>query len=259
MILWKDLCQFLPPGVWSDKPPHNDREKQNMLEIQYYTKHYRSKTTASETCLPQNSKKKIKSRCHTWRRQMGNYQLVLLKNVPKREWDRSYMKCLLQGRRLFNLFFFVFKQLQLSQEGQTAWTPWALTPLIRVGPAANNWACLPPLSSFSSLPSLEETSWVDRTDSSCSSVLLRIYRTFHLVEASEINYQGLTIYKLNGFLHILEDKSNKHQENHLTDENAETQRLSKQSRVTQPVSQLEPVSWEPVVFSLQETELSNFC
>ena len=173
--------------------------------------------------------------------------------------NRSYMKCLLQGRRLFNLFFFVFKQLQLSQEGQTAWTPWALTPLIRVGPAANNWACLPPLSSFSSLPSLEETSWVDRTDSSCSSVLLRIYRTFHRVEASEINYQGLTIYKLNGFLHILEDKSNKHQENHLTDENAETQRLSKQSRVTQPVSQLEPVSWEPVVFSLQETELSNFC
>jgi len=129
---------------------------------------------------------------------------------------------------------------------------------MRAGAAANNWACLPPLSSFSSLPSLEETSWVDRTDTSSSSILSRIYGTFHLVGASEINYQGLTIYKLNGFLHILEDKSNKHQETHLTEENTETQRLSKQSRVTQPVSQLEPVSWDPIVFSLQETELSNF-
>ena len=46
---------------------------------------------------------------------------------------------------------------------------------------------------------------------------------FHLVGASEINYQGLTIHKLNGFLHILEDKSNTHQETYLTDENTETQ------------------------------------
>lgn len=89
----------------------NDSKKRNVPETQYYTKHYQSKTTACETSLPQNTKKKkkkIKSRCHIWRRQMGNYQFVLLKNVPKREWDRSYMKCLLQGRRLFNLFFSLF-------------------------------------------------------------------------------------------------------------------------------------------------------
>ena len=88
---------------------------------------------------------------------------------------------------------------------------------------ANNWACLPALSSFSSFPLLEEISGVDRTDTSSSSLFLRIYRMFHLVGASEINYQGLTIHKLNGFLHILEDKSNTHQETHLTDENTETQ------------------------------------
>ena len=32
-----------------------------MPETQYYTKHYQSKTTASETSLPQNTKKKKKS------------------------------------------------------------------------------------------------------------------------------------------------------------------------------------------------------
>lgn len=53
-------------------------------------------------------KKKIKSVCHIWRRQMANHQFVLLKNVPKREWDRSSMKCLLPGRRLFNLIFSLF-------------------------------------------------------------------------------------------------------------------------------------------------------
>ena len=32
-----------------------------MPETQYYTKHYQSKTTASETSLPQNTKKKKKN------------------------------------------------------------------------------------------------------------------------------------------------------------------------------------------------------
>lgn len=81
-------------------------------------------------------KKKVKSLCHIWRRQMGNHQFVLLKNVPKREWYRSYMKCLLPRRRLFNLTFSGFKQLQLSQEGQTARTPQALTLLTWAGAAS---------------------------------------------------------------------------------------------------------------------------
>ena len=33
-----------------------------MPETQYYTKHYQSKTTASETSLPQNTKKKKKKK-----------------------------------------------------------------------------------------------------------------------------------------------------------------------------------------------------
>lgn len=43
-----------------------------------------------------------------WRRQMGNYQFVLLKNVPKRNEDRSYVKFVCYAAEnafICNLFF----------------------------------------------------------------------------------------------------------------------------------------------------------
>lgn len=113
-ILQRGLCWVLALWVTSDKKPQWWHTKENVI-CQRRTSSL-CKTLSFEEA---NFKimllklvyyimlKTIKSCCHIWRRQVGNYQFVLLKNVPKRNDERSYTKCLCsrEGAFIFHLVF----------------------------------------------------------------------------------------------------------------------------------------------------------
>lgn len=72
-----------------------------------------------------------------WGRQMGNYQFVLLKNVPKRNEDRSYVKFVCYAAENAFICNLVFWERVYRSRVPT--TQWVLPPLTEaaaaVGPA----------------------------------------------------------------------------------------------------------------------------
>lgn len=162
-------------------------------------------------CLLHDAKKTIQSRCHIWRRQRGNDQFVLLENVLRRNWDRSYVK------------FGYYAPLKAPSSFICVW----FTPTGMLFPVAGTTGCLQPVGTGPS-EGKKPPQW--RWSSTSQLFPFQFFNTqpivlgkthggtegqwrqllqlgptenhgiFHLPGVSEINHKGLPICKLNGFI-----------------------------------------------------------